>query len=215
MLLKQKTAIITGCNRGIGKATLETFAENGANIFACVRKESDEFTDVITKLEMKTGVSITPIYFDFGVSEPHRTHAEEMYEIMLNYNQNMWIDTDPTGGHGYSVIDAEHTCDWLSQFELIDNPNKINVNLDEPSRAYWLEAKNINIEDEFIRIECEYCNENTYCINQFSNSDTLLFHILNDVIPSNIQFYNNQIDSIITIGVTGTSSMISSISDIS
>ena len=69
MLLLKKTAIITGCNRGIGKATLETFAENGADIFACVRKESDEFTDVITKLAVKTGVSITPIYFDFAESE--------------------------------------------------------------------------------------------------------------------------------------------------
>jgi 3-oxoacyl-[acyl-carrier protein] reductase len=69
MLLEQKTAVISGCNRGIGKATLETFAENGADIFACVRKESDEFTDVITKLAFKTGVSITPIYFDFAESE--------------------------------------------------------------------------------------------------------------------------------------------------
>jgi 3-oxoacyl-[acyl-carrier protein] reductase len=69
MLLEQKTAVISGCNRGIGKATLETFAENGADIFACVRKESAEFTDVITKLAVKTGVSITPIYFDFAESE--------------------------------------------------------------------------------------------------------------------------------------------------
>ncbi len=69
MLLKQKTAIITGCNRGIGKAILEKFAENGADIFACVRKESDEFTDVMTKLAVKTGVSITPVYFDFTESE--------------------------------------------------------------------------------------------------------------------------------------------------
>ena len=69
MLLEQKTAIITGCNRGIGKTTLEIFAENGADIFACVRKKSDEFTDVITKLAVKTGVSITPVYFDFAESE--------------------------------------------------------------------------------------------------------------------------------------------------
>ena len=69
MLLKQKTAIITGCNRGIGKAILEKFAENGADIFACVRKESDEFTDVMTKLTAKTGISITPVYFDFAESE--------------------------------------------------------------------------------------------------------------------------------------------------
>jgi len=32
MLLKNNTAIITGCNKGIGKVILETFAENGANI---------------------------------------------------------------------------------------------------------------------------------------------------------------------------------------
>jgi len=37
MLLKNKTAIITGCNRGIGKKILETYSRNGATIFACVR----------------------------------------------------------------------------------------------------------------------------------------------------------------------------------
>ena len=53
MLLKQKTAIITGCNRGIGKVILEKFAENGADIFACVRKESNEFIDLMKKLAEK------------------------------------------------------------------------------------------------------------------------------------------------------------------
>ena len=69
MLLEQKTAVISGCNRGIGKATLETFAENGADIFACVRKESDEFNAVMTRLAEKTGVNIIPVYFDFAESE--------------------------------------------------------------------------------------------------------------------------------------------------
>lgn len=69
MLLQNKTAIITGCNRGIGKAVLQVFAENGADIFACVRKESDEFLDVISKLMEKTCVTITPVYFDFSESE--------------------------------------------------------------------------------------------------------------------------------------------------
>lgn len=69
MLLQHKTAIITGCNRGIGKAVLEIFAENGADIFACIRKESDEFSDVTARLAEKTGVSITPVYFDFAESE--------------------------------------------------------------------------------------------------------------------------------------------------
>ncbi|HAX96048.1 MAG TPA: short-chain dehydrogenase [Prolixibacteraceae bacterium] len=69
MLLKNKTAIVTGCNRGIGKSVLEVFAENGADIFACVRKESDEFSQHIAALIEKTGVSIVPVYFDFAQSE--------------------------------------------------------------------------------------------------------------------------------------------------
>ena len=40
MLLKDKTAVITGCNRGIGLSILEIFSKNGANIVACVRKKT-------------------------------------------------------------------------------------------------------------------------------------------------------------------------------
>lgn len=67
--MQHKTAIITGCNRGIGKVVMGVFAENGADIFACVRKESNEFSDVTVRLAEKTGVSITPVYFDFAESE--------------------------------------------------------------------------------------------------------------------------------------------------
>ena len=45
MLIEGKTAVITGCNRGIGKVILETFAANGADIIACARKVSTEFSD--------------------------------------------------------------------------------------------------------------------------------------------------------------------------
>ena len=59
----------------------------------------------------------------------------------------MWIDTEPAGSHGYSVFDEYHVCDWLSQYSLdyLDEPQQpysVNVNLDEPSRAYWIEATN-------------------------------------------------------------------------
>ena len=64
MLLKNKTAIVTGCNKGIGKSIMETFALNGANIIACVRKESDSFTDLIADISKKNQTEITPIYFD-------------------------------------------------------------------------------------------------------------------------------------------------------
>jgi 3-oxoacyl-[acyl-carrier protein] reductase len=64
MLLKNKTAVITGCNKGIGKVILELFAENGANVIACSRIETAEFVNTLELLKRKFNVTITPIYFD-------------------------------------------------------------------------------------------------------------------------------------------------------
>lgn len=63
-LLSGKTAVITGCNKGIGKALLESFAANGADVFACVRRETAEFSDLIHRLSGKYPVVIIPVYFD-------------------------------------------------------------------------------------------------------------------------------------------------------
>ena len=130
---------------------------------------------------MHYNLQYTPIYLDFGVTEPHREHAEDLFNLLLNYNENMWIDENPTGSHGYSVIDENHACDWLSQFELIDNPDFVNVNLDEPSRAYWLEALNQNLPDQFIRIISSRDSSGIY-ISEFDNSDTLLIYLSNEYI---------------------------------
>lgn len=64
MLLKGKTVVITGSNKGIGKVILELFAENGANVIACARKETPEFVNTLELLKRKFNVSITPVYFD-------------------------------------------------------------------------------------------------------------------------------------------------------
>ena len=57
MLLEGKTAVVTGCNRGIGKAILEVFAKNGANVWACIRSTDDRFADYVVTLETKRGSS--------------------------------------------------------------------------------------------------------------------------------------------------------------
>ena len=56
--LKNKNVIITGCNKGIGKATLEDFAKYGANIFACARTTSSEFKKFIIDLKKKYRVRL-------------------------------------------------------------------------------------------------------------------------------------------------------------
>lgn len=64
MLLSNKTAIITGSNRGIGKSILTKFASEGANIFAHTRNKNLEHINYCKKLEQLFSVHILPIYFD-------------------------------------------------------------------------------------------------------------------------------------------------------
>lgn len=63
-LLKGKIALITGSNRGIGKAIAETFAQNGADIIACARKDTTEFKELTISLSEKYGISVKPLFFD-------------------------------------------------------------------------------------------------------------------------------------------------------
>lgn len=63
-LLDQKNAIITGARRGIGRVTVDTFARNGANIWACARKQDDAFEADMKSIAEKYGVEIWPVYFD-------------------------------------------------------------------------------------------------------------------------------------------------------
>ena len=66
MLLKNKTAVVTGCNRGIGKKILEVFSANGATVFACVRNIDEEFKSFLNKLKQKFNNQIIPIQFDLN-----------------------------------------------------------------------------------------------------------------------------------------------------
>lgn len=63
-MLKNKNAIITGARRGIGYATVEIFAKNGANIWACARRQDDIFEKNMAEIAKKYSVNIWPIYFD-------------------------------------------------------------------------------------------------------------------------------------------------------
>jgi len=159
---------------------------------------------------MHYNLKYTPLYFDFGTTEPHRTHAEEMYQIMDGYNSNMWIDQDPAGSHGFTVFDENHVCDWLSQFELIDNPDAINVNLDESSRAYWLEVNNDEqIENEFMKIiASRQTYEDSLVINieetQNIAYNTITLHVMDNLYDYiNLYYDGMSYNQYNAIGITG------------
>jgi 3-oxoacyl-[acyl-carrier protein] reductase len=84
MIFKDKVAIITGCNKGIGKAILENLSRKGATIFACSRKSNDEFLNNINLLQKKNGNKIYPVFFDLENKEEIK---EAILEIKTKTNK--------------------------------------------------------------------------------------------------------------------------------
>ena len=97
MMLENKTAVITGCNRGIGLETLELFSQNKANIFACVRKIDSNFKEKIKLMEKKYSNKIFPIEFDLTnseiISNAIKTINSQEYDINILVNNAAVIHT--------------------------------------------------------------------------------------------------------------------------
>ncbi len=85
-MLKDKLAVITGCNRGIGLSTLQLFSQNNADIFACVRNIDEKFLELKKELENKYKNKIFPIKLDFSdkASVKEATMAINQYEKNIN-----------------------------------------------------------------------------------------------------------------------------------
>ena len=64
MILEGKNVIITGTNRGIGRAILEECAKNGASIWAHARVGTPEFLEDINTVAEKYHVEIRPLCFE-------------------------------------------------------------------------------------------------------------------------------------------------------
>ena len=81
--LKGKTAVITGCLQGIGRATMDMFARNGANVFACCLAQTDEFEAHIESLRQECGVQIIPVYFDMMDDDSVKAAVKEIQKAKL------------------------------------------------------------------------------------------------------------------------------------
>lgn len=90
MLLAGKTALITGCLKGIGFETMQLFARTGANIYACCQMADNAFETARTELAAQTGVTITPLYFDLAREEEVKSAMRQLLsakapiDILLN-----------------------------------------------------------------------------------------------------------------------------------
>lgn len=66
---EKKTAVITGCNRGIGKEVIKLLAEQGTNVICCIRKENLGFTKFLNDLADNFNITTEILYFDMADEE--------------------------------------------------------------------------------------------------------------------------------------------------
>lgn len=82
-MLQGKTAIITGCSRGIGNEIFRTFTKNRCNIIACLRKPDEEFNRYAKAVEEWDKIKIIQIYFDFKNLDQIKDAAKEIFNTKL------------------------------------------------------------------------------------------------------------------------------------
>ncbi len=94
MLIKDKTAVITGSNRGIGFKMLEIFSENGANIIACVRNVDKELLEKIKTIQKKFNNNIFPIELNLENEDSVKKALSEIN--LLNIDINILVNNAGT-----------------------------------------------------------------------------------------------------------------------
>ncbi len=77
-MLRNKHVVITGCSRGIGLAIMDTCAENGADIWACVRTANEEFSRHCQRLMQKHEINIRQIFLNLTDEESIKKAAKEI-----------------------------------------------------------------------------------------------------------------------------------------
>ncbi len=70
--------MITGCNRGIGKAMAEKFASEGADLICAIRKDNPVFMAETDVWAQKYGVNISFVYFDLTDEESIKAAFKEL-----------------------------------------------------------------------------------------------------------------------------------------
>lgn len=81
--LEGKTALITGCNRGIGSSILLEFAKEGASVIACTRTLNDDLKDTYQQLVSQFNIKIYPICMDLSDAESIKRGMKEVTELRI------------------------------------------------------------------------------------------------------------------------------------
>tara|TARA_B100000963_G_scaffold361760_1_gene399323 strand:+ start:8211 stop:8954 length:744 start_codon:yes stop_codon:yes gene_type:complete len=112
-MLNKKNTLITGCNRGIGKALLEKFIANGSDIIACVRKSNHVFEKYCKKLRKKYKKEIVIIEIDFK-----KNNIEKEVEAKIKEIKKIDILINNAGQNFNSIFLMTNEKDFEDQFKV-------------------------------------------------------------------------------------------------
>ena len=94
--MSEKVALVTGCNKGIGFATLKKLSLTGVKIFACVRKIDEKFLSSLNKLKNK---NLIPVEFDLDNKDQVKSAIAEIksktksIDMLVNNVNNVVVNS--------------------------------------------------------------------------------------------------------------------------
>ena len=81
--IEGKIALITGCNRGIGRAIMEKFMKDGINIVACTRQITPELKGYYQQKEKEYNIKVYPLSIDLSDENSIKTAMKDLYSWKL------------------------------------------------------------------------------------------------------------------------------------
>ena len=96
------------------------------------------------------------LYLTFGCEwsdSVWRRHAEDLYEVMVQFADTVVLHESAVYGHGWSCCEEELICDFFQNFSLNRYPVHIAVNADEEGDWYWADITMRNPIEAFARFE--------------------------------------------------------------
>ncbi len=107
-------AIITGSNRGIGKAMVEAFAAAGYNVWACARKSTPEHEAWLNDTASRYGVWVKPVYFEMSDTDSVNNGIKQI----LDENQTIDVLVNNAGISTVGLLSMSKVDDIRKLFEV-------------------------------------------------------------------------------------------------